>query len=61
MKDIIVRELALGNRESKVELIIDLASDEYESVHDAFKLALMDEKAINKELLNLYEYYDTEE
>lgn len=61
IKEQIVNELALGTRESKIDLIIDLAGDEYETLQDAFKLAKLDDKKINKELLNLYQYYDEEE
>lgn len=61
IKEQIVKELALGTRESKIDLIIDLAGDEYETLQDAFRLAKLNDKQINKELLNLYQYYDEEE
>jgi ferritin len=56
----IATELATGDRESKINLIIELAGDEYETLEDAFELAKKDELQINKELLNLYHYYDNE-
>jgi hypothetical protein len=56
----IVTELALGNRESKIDLIIELAGDEYESLNDVLELAKKNEKQIDEELLNLYQYYDNE-
>ena len=53
----IVHELAFGSRKTKIQLIRELAGDEFETVDDVFKLAEKTELQINGNLSSLFDYY----
>jgi hypothetical protein len=44
-------------REKIIDAIIDLASDEVETVHEVWKYAKMSEEQLICELINIAEYY----
>ena len=53
----IVHELAFGSRKTKIQLIRELAGEEFENLDDVFKLAEKNEIQINGELSSLFDYY----
>mgnify|MGYP003512312641 CR=1 FL=1 len=53
----IVHELAFGSRKTKIQLIRELAGDEFETVDAVFKLAEKTELQINGNLSSLFDYY----
>jgi hypothetical protein len=53
----IVHELAFGSRKTKVNLIKDLASDEYETTDSVFELASKTDEQINADLSHLFDYF----
>lgn len=56
----ITHELAFGSRKSKVKLIQELASDEFETPQSVFELAQKNKKQINAQLSSLFDYYSEE-
>ena len=56
----IVHELAFGSRATKIELIIELAGDEFETVNSVFELAKKNNLQINGNLSSLFDYYINE-
>jgi hypothetical protein len=53
----IVHELAFGSRKTKIQLIRELAGEEFETLDDVFKLAEKNEIQINGNLSSLFDYY----
>ena len=53
----IENELENGDRESKIDLIIELSGDEYESSDDYIELAKKNDEQIDDLLKDLLEYY----
>ena len=53
----IVHELAFGSRKTKIQLIRELAGEEFETLDDVFELAEKNEIQINGNLSSLFDYY----
>ena len=53
-------ELAYGTRKSKINLIISLSGEEFETREDLIELATKTDEEINHNLANLIEYFINE-
>ena len=53
-------ELAYGTRKSKINLIISLSGEEFETREDLIELATKTDEEINHTLANLIEYFINE-
>lgn len=53
----IVHEIVFGSRKSKIQLIKELAEDEYEDVNSVFELAEKTDEQINMQLSHMFDYF----
>ncbi|MEN9655886.1 MAG: hypothetical protein RL311_818 [Bacteroidota bacterium] len=56
----IVRELALNDRQAMVNLIIQLAGDEFETKKSCIDLAKKSRKQLRQVLVGIFDYYANE-
>ena len=54
--DNIINEIIFGNRKTKINLILELAGDEYETIHDYKTLAIATEENLNFSLKQIADY-----
>lgn len=54
--DNIIHEIIFGNRKTKINLILEISGDEYETIHDYKTLAIATEENLNFSLKRLANY-----